>query len=161
MKKILLFAALLPAYLFAGEWVITKNEPDELLGATEAYTSYIYQDGDNAFGFRSDMPDHITLFGEHVFAAQQANGYVGQTVKIGLYDADGKLVQSMDMFLLVKDGYTTLGTNQNKYVPNPYGQTKNARKIISHLRAGGAVRFVAKTRSHGNFDLRVEPLPAE
>ena len=61
MKKILLFAALLPAYLFAGEWTITVNEPDELLGTTESYTSYIYQDGDNAFGFRSDMPDQNRL----------------------------------------------------------------------------------------------------
>ena len=157
MRKILLFAILLPAYVFAGEWTKVVVEPDELLGVTESYTKHIYKDGEKAFVISSDKLDHFYIVSPHVLNCQNENGRVGCYVKIGLYDLTNKLLDGFDMYLGKRNNQcTAIGTFECDFMSQPVGQQKKTRKILKHLRGdSGYVRIVVDTYMHGLYDLRV------
>ena len=160
MKKILLFALLIPSCLFAGDWSKTTVEPDELLGVTQSYIKYSYIDGDMSFVFRTDKADHFYITSPHVLDCHNYNGLVGCIVKVGLYDEQGKMLESFEMFLGEKNNQcTAIGTFECDIMSQPVGQQKKARKIFKHLHGnGGYVRIIADSYSHGLYDLRVPPV---
>lgn len=163
MKKLLLFFALFPVTLFAGEWSKQFVEADELLGNTTSYYQYAYQDGENAFIFRTDKSDQFSIVSRYVFDTFNDRGRTYCKVRVGLYDGSGKMVESFDMVLDVKNNqFTVIGTFDCDFMSQPVGQQKKTRKIFAHLRGSeGYVRFVADSYSHGLYDLRIPPMKIE
>ena len=160
MKKILLFFALIPVALFAGEWSKQFVEADELLGNTSSYYQYVFQDGENAFIFRTDKTDQFSLASQYVLDTFYDRGRTYCKVRVGLYNENGKMVDSFDMVLDVKNNQATVvGTFDCSVMSQPVGQQKKTRKIFTHLHGSeGYVRIIADTNSHGLYDLRVTPL---
>lgn len=160
MKKTLLFLVMFPTFLFAGEWNKLFVEADELLGNTTSYYNYTFHDGDNAFVFRSDKADQFYILSQYVFDTFYDRGRTFCKVRVGLYDDEGKMVESFNMLLGVKNNQcTSIGTFDCDFMSQPTGQQKNTRKIFKHLReSDGYVRFVANTYSHGLYDLRVQSI---
>lgn len=163
MKKFLLFFALLPVALFAGEWSKQFVEADELLGNTTSYYRYVFQEGEDAFVFRTDKPDQFSVVSQYVLDTFYDRGRTFCKVRVGLYDGSGKMTESFDMFLDVKNNQSTvIGTFDCDFMSQPTGQQKKTRKIFAHLRGSeGYVRIVADSYSHGLYDIRVTPLKAE
>ena len=163
MKKILLLAILLPVYLFAGEWTKTTVEPDELLGVTESYIKYVYSDGEKSFVFRTDKADHFYIVSPYVLDCHNYSGRVGCIVKVGLYNGEGKMLDSFEMFLGEKNNQcTAIGTFECDFMSQPTGQQKKVRKIFKHLHGNdGHVRIVADSYSQGLYDIRIPPVAAE
>lgn len=163
MKNFLLFLALVPVALFAGEWSKQFVEADELLGNTTSYYKYVYQDGEKAFVFRTDKADQFYILSPNVLDCHNYSGRVGCIVKVGLYDGNGKMVDSFDMFLGEWNNQcTAIGTFDCDFMSQPVGQQKKTRKIFKHLRGSdGYVRIVVDSYSHGLYDLRVTPLKIE
>ena len=163
MKKLLLFLALIPVTLFAGEWSTQFVEADELLGNKNSYYQNVFQDEENAFLFRTDKADQFSLVSQYVLNTFYDRGRTYCKVRVGLYDGNGKMTDSFDMVLDVKNNqFTLVGTFDCDVMSQPVGQQKKARKIFAHLRGTeGYVRFVADTHSHGRYDLRVLPLKVE
>ena len=159
MKKLLLFIALIPAVLFAGEWNKQFFEADELLGNTTSYYQYEFQEGEYAFVFRTDKPDQFYIVGPQ-FDTFYDRGRSYCNVKVGLYDGNGKLVDSFDMCLGARNNlFTVVGTFDCDIMSQPVGQQKKTRKIFNHLRgSNGYVRIVTNTYAHGRYDLRVYPI---
>lgn len=159
MKKNLLFFALFPVTLFAGEWSKQFVEADELLGNTTSYYKYVFQEGEDAFVFRTDKADQFYILSPNVLDCHNYSGRVGCMVKVGLYDGNGKMIESFDMFLGEKNNQcTAIGTFECGFMSQPVGQQKKTRKIFKHLRGSdGYVRIVVDSYSHGLYDLRVTP----
>lgn len=163
MKKLLLSLAFIPVTLFAGEWSKQFVEADELLGNTDSYYQYVYQDGENAFMFRTDKSDQFSIVSQHVLNTFYDRGRTYCKVRVGLYDGNGKITDSFDMVLEVKNNqFTVVGTFDCDVMSQPVGQQKKTRKIFAHLRGlEGYVRFVADSYSHGLYDLRIPPIKIE
>ena len=163
MKKILLFISMIPAYLFAGVWTKTVTEADELLGNTQAYITYAYHNGGNAFSFRTDRMDQFRIISEYVLDIRFDGHRNSCRVKVGLYDEDGKLTENFDMYLCEWNNQgTVVGTFDLGVMSNPVGQANKVKKIFRHLKGqGGYVRIVTDTYSHGRFDLRIPPVKVE
>ena len=164
MKKFLLFIMFIPSLVFAGGWTKTFVPADELLGETLSYHRYVYQDGEAAFVFRTDKSNQFSIHSPYVLDCKTYGGYSGYRTgcmfKVGLYDGEGQMLDSFEMFLGEWNNQcTVVGTFDCDVMSQPVGQQKKAKKIFNHLKSSdGYVRFVTNSYSHGRFDLRVYPI---
>jgi hypothetical protein len=148
-------------------WVITKQEADELKG-NEAYTSYMYnQPGEGSFVFWGFEEYQFRIISENgVFNYesgynQYSGSYSGESVTVGLYDGNDKLIEKFNMWLdrdKSKSG-TFLNTRNAGTMSNPVGQKGKVKKIFKHLQGNsGYVRIVAARYNHADFDIKIPPI---
>ena len=148
-------------------WVITKQEADELKG-NEAYTSYMYnQPGEGSFVFWGFEEYQFRIISENgVFNYesgynQYSGSYSGESVTVGLYDGNDKLIEKFNMWLdrdKSKSG-TFLNTRNAGTMSNPIGQKGKVKKIFKHLQGNcGYVRIVAERYNHSDFDIKIPPI---
>ena len=104
MKKNLLFFALFPVTLFAGEWSKQFVEADELLGNTTSYYKYVFQEGEDAFVFRTDKADQFYILSPNVLDCHNYSGRVGCMVKVGQQKKTRKIFKH----LRGSDGYVRI-----------------------------------------------------
>ena len=148
-------------------WQITKQEADELKG-NEAYSSYVYnQPGVGSFVFWG--------FDEYQFRIISSNGvfnyesgynrysgsYSGESITVGLYDGNDKLIEKFNMWLDrdTSKGGTFLNTRNAGTMSNPVGQKGKVKKIFKHLQGdSGYVRIVAERYNHSDFDIKIPPV---
>jgi len=150
-----------------GGWVITNQEADDLKG-NKAYTSYIYnQPGEGSFVFWGFEEYQFRIISENgVFNYesgynQYSGSYSGESVTVGLYDGNDKLIEKFNMWLdrdKSKSG-TFLNTRNAGTMSNPVGQKGKVKKIFKHLQGNsGYVRIVAARYNHADFDIKIPPI---
>ena len=148
-------------------WVITKQKADELKG-NEAYTSYMYnQPGEGSFVFWGFEEYQFRIISENgIFNYesgynQYSGSYSGESVTVGLYDGNDKLIEKFNMWLdrdKSKSG-TFLNTRNAGTMSNPIGQKGKVKKIFKHLQGNcGYVRIVAERYNHSDFDIKIPPI---
>ena len=148
-------------------WVITKQKADELKG-NEAYTSYMYnQPGEGSFVFWGFEEYQFRIISENgIFNYesgynQYSGSYSGESVTVGLYDGNDKLIEKFNMWLdrdKSKSG-TFLNTRNAGTMSNPVGQKGKVKKIFKHLQGNsGYVRIVAARYNHADFDIKIPPI---
>lgn len=134
----------------AGEWRVHHEKADELLG-TKASDIYTYISGKKAFGYTTSQKIINLVYDGCVFDCEYNDVYdiSGEYVTIGLYNANGDLVEKTTVFM-------TASNRMNSLYLFEYGKDKGwNNKIINHLKTNGSVRVVARTYSCDNFDLRI------
>ncbi|MBR3547963.1 MAG: hypothetical protein IKN86_10450 [Bacteroidaceae bacterium] len=149
-------------------WQITKEKADELKG-NEAYISYMYNQpgmgsfvfwGFDNFQFRIISDDGIFNY-ESVYSQYSGSSYSGESITVGLYDGDDKLIEKFSMWL-DRDksrGGTFLNTRNAGSMGNPSGQKGKVKKIFKHLQGNsGYVRIVATRYNHADFDIKIPPV---
>lgn len=153
------------AFCFAAkaqQWEVTKHEADDLKGTT-AYTSYMFSEpGVGSFVFWSNLDGQFRIvsdngiFNYKVTSTKYAT-YRGESIIVGLYDKDDKLIERIEMWLdCESDKPTFLETRNAGKMFNPIGQAKKVKKIMAHLNSGtGYLRFVAARYGKTDFDLKV------
>ena len=148
-------------------WVITKQEADELKG-NEAYTSYMYnQPGEGSFVFWGFEEYQFRIISENgVFNYesgynQYSGSYSGESITVGLYDDNDKLIEKFNMWLDrdKSKGGNFLNTRNAGGMSNPVGQKGKVKKIFKHLQGNsGYVRIVAARYNHADFDIKIPPV---
>lgn len=148
-------------------WVITKQEADELKG-NEAYTSYMYnQPGEGSFVFWGFEEYQFRIISENgVFNYesgynQYSGSYSGESITVGLYDDNDKLIEKFNMWLDrdKSKGGNFLNTRNAGSMSNPVGQKGKVKKIFKHLQGNsGYVRIVAARYNHADFDIKIPPV---
>ncbi|MBR6893700.1 MAG: hypothetical protein IKN15_10805 [Bacteroidaceae bacterium] len=148
-------------------WVITKQEADELKG-NEAYTSYMYsQPGEGSFVFWGFEEYQFRLISENgIFNYesgynQYSGSYSGESITVGLYDDNDKLIEKFNMWLDrdKSKGGNYLKTRNAGSLSNPVGQKGKVKKIFKHLQGNsGYVRIVAARYNHADFDIKIPPV---
>lgn len=150
-----------------GGWQITKQEADELKG-NEAYSSYIYnQPGMGSFVFWGYDEYQFRIISDNgVFNYesgynQYSGSYSGESITVGLYDGNDKLIEKFNMWLDrdKSKGGTFLNTRNAGTMSNPVGQKGKVKKIFKHLQGdSGYVRIVAARYNHADFDIKIPPV---
>lgn len=148
-------------------WVITKQEADELKG-NEAYTSYMYnQPGEGSFVFWGFEEYQFRIISENgVFNYESgynkySGSYSGESITVGLYDDNDKLIEKFNMWLDrdKSKGGNFLNTRNAGGMMNPVGQKGKVKKIFKHLQGNsGYVRIVAARYNHADFDIKIPPV---
>lgn len=156
MKRILLLIFIFASVsLSAQVWTSHHIAADELMGRTES-TELRFTKGGCTFSYTVGDNEHFYLATPYVLNAQ-FDGRWYCKVKVGLYDASDKMLESLDMYLKTSEDLQDLYTFPGGKMSVPVGQHRNARKIISHLHTvGGYVRFLVPTYSNGTLDIRVK-----
>lgn len=166
MKKIIIFSLFLSMAVSsnAQDWNVTEHQADELKGNT-AYTSYVYDVPDvgsfvcwNNKPYQYRIVNSDGIFNYKSGYSKYGGSYRGLTVIVGLYSADDKLIEKIEMWLDAEsDKPTFLETRDAGGMFNPVGQKKKVKKIMKHLQSGsGYVRILADTYgTHKNFDLKI------
>jgi len=150
-----------------GGWQITKQDADELKG-NEAYISYMYnQPGMGSFVFWGFEEYQFRIISDNgVFNYESgynrySGSYSGESVTVGLYDGNDKLIEKFNMWLdrdKSKSG-TFLNTRNAGTMSNPVGQKGKVKKIFKHLQGNsGYVRIVAARYNHTDFDIKIPPV---
>ena len=150
-----------------GGWQITKQDADELKG-NEAYISYMYnQPGMGSFVFWGVEEYQFRIISDNgVFNYESgynrySGSYSGESVTVGLYDGNDKLIEKFNMWLdrdKSKSG-TFLNTRNAGTMSNPVGQKGKVKKIFKHLQGNsGYVRIVAARYNHTDFDIKIPPV---
>ena len=154
---------------FSGKagWVITNQEADDLKG-NKAYTSYIYnQPGEGSFVFWGFEEYQFRIISENgVFNYesgynQYSGSYSGESIIVGLYDDNDKLIEKFNMWLDrdKSKGGNFLNTRNAGGMSNPVGQKGKVKKIFKHLQGNsGYVRIVAARYNHADFDIKIPPV---
>lgn len=150
-----------------GGWQITKQEADELKG-NEAYSSYMYnQPGMGSFvfwGFEEFQFRIISDNGVFNYESgynQYSGSYSGESITVGLYDGNDKLIEKFNMWLDrdKSKGGTFLNTRNAGSMSNPVGQKGKVKRIFKHLQGNsGYVRIVAARYNHADFDIKIPPV---
>ena len=150
-----------------GGWVITNQEADDLKG-NKAYTSYIYnQPGEGSFVFWGFEEYQFRIISENgVFNYesgynQYSGSYSGESIIVGLYDDNDKLIEKFNMWLDrdKSKGGNFLNTRNAGGMSNPVGQKGKVKKIFKHLQGNsGYVRIVAARYNHADFDIKIPPV---
>ena len=150
-----------------GGWQITKQEADELKG-NEAYKSYVYdQPGVGSFVFWGFDEYQFRIISENgVFNYesgynQYTGSYSGESITVGLYDDNDRLIEKFNMWLDrdKSKGGTFLNTRNAGTMSNPVGQKGKVKKIFKHLQGNsGYVRIVAARYNHADFDIKIPPV---
>lgn len=168
MKKVMNTMLMLLAVLTAsaqGEWQKTMTEADELKGE-KARTVYIFSQqgvGDfivwdfNDYQFRLVSEE---LFNTEAGYSRYTGSYAGQSILIGLYDDNSKLIEKFTLWLDKEDNKAGrfLRTRDRGTMNNPVGQKKKVKKMFTHLLSGsGYVRIVAERYNNTDFDLKITP----
>lgn len=164
MKKILFLISFLPTILMADGWTTKSLPADPVLDEDAKDIIYFERDGVKFVYYSNEYPDHYFLAKNDGFNCILSGGLSGLYLKIGLYDADGKLIDNFQMWL---DQRSTdchvLGTRHVEYMSQPVGQQRNVRKIFDTLKKGGTIRFALVPALYGlynsPFDFTVDPLP--
>ena len=148
-------------------WVITKQEADELKG-NEAYNIYMYnQPGEGSFVFWGFEEYQFRIMSENgVFNYesgynQYSGSYSGESITVGLYDDNDKLIEKFNMWLDrdKSKGGNFLNTRNAGGMSNPVGQKGKVKKIFKHLQGNsGYVRIVAARYNHADFDIKIPPV---
>ena len=150
-----------------GGWQITKQDADELKG-NEAYLSYMYnQPGMGSFVFWGFEEYQFRIISDNgVFNYESgynrySGSYSGESVIVGLYDGNDKLIEKFNMWLdrdKSKSG-TFLKTRNAGTMSNPVGQKGKVKKIFKHLQGNsGYVRIVATRYNRADFDIKIPPV---
>ena len=148
-------------------WQITKQDADELKG-NEAYISYMYnKPGMGSFVFWGFEEYQFRIISDNgVFNYESgynrySGSYSGESVTVGLYDGNDKLIEKFNMWLdrdESKNG-TFLNTRNAGTMSNPVGQKGKVKKIFKHLQGNsGYVRIVATRYNHADFDIKIPPV---
>lgn len=152
MKKTLLALAIsmmasVPA--FAQKWGKMERTADAMINR-KAATIYNYIDSTAMLSFGMIKDEQLILLtGRSFFPTKLRDGYVYQNVRFGLLDADGNLLDTIDLIMYENNKKTIVSRNQGKKV----------KKITKHLLAN-PVR-VYTNLYEDVFDLTVPPLDIE
>lgn len=148
-------------------WEITKMEADKLKGNDEYKAYKYYQPGEGSFIFWGFDEYQYRIFSDNgIFNYESgynrfSGSYSGETVTVGLYDANGNLIEKFNMWLDKESskGGSYLKTRNAGGMSNPVGQKGKVKKIFKHLQGdGGYVRIVATRYNHPDFDIKIPPV---
>ncbi len=148
-------------------WEITKQEADELKG-NEAYTINMYSvPGEGSFVFWGfDEYQFRIISDDGIFNYDSgynrySGSYSGESITVGLYDDNNKLIEKFNMWL-DKDrskGGHILNTRNAGSLGNPVGQKGKVKKIFKHLQGkSGYVRIIATRYNRADFDIKIPPV---
>lgn len=159
MKKVITMMLMLTAVLTAsaqGRWETIETEADELKGITGGNV-YRYTDDNIGSFIVWDWNDPQMRIVSHdgIFNIN-SGGWL--KILIGIYDAEGKMIEKTDMWLIKEDsrGYTYARTISKGMIPA--GQKKKVNKIFKALQFGdGYVRIIAPRYNKTDFDLKIIP----
>lgn len=164
MKKLLLLIAFMPIAAMADGWTTKTLPADPVLGEDAKDITYFERDGVKFVYYSNEYPDHYFLAKDDGFNCIVSGGLSGLYFKIGLYDADGNLIDNFEMWLDKRSSNChVLATRHVGYMSQPMGQQQNTRKIFNTLQKGGTIRFALEPALYGiydtSFDFTVDPLP--
>ena len=150
-----------------GGWQITRKDADELKG-NAAYSSYIYsQPGMGYFAFWGFEEYQFCIISDNgIFNYesgynQYTGSFSGESIIVGLYDGNDKLIEKFNMWLDRDEskGGTYLRTRNAGSMSNPVGQKGKVKKIFKHLQGkNGYVRIVATRYDRADFDIKIPPV---
>lgn len=169
MKKVLSIVVMLMVAMTIsaqGEWEVTDVKGDELKGTKDA-TVYTYSvDGVGSlvlWGFDNPLfrlVSSAAQFNIETGYNRYSGSYAGIKIRIGIYDDNNKLLESMDLWLDRSDnmGNYVVQTRPTKGMNGIVGQKKKVQKMFKALRAdSGYVRIVASRYQTSDFDLKILP----
>ena len=156
MKKLLSIAIMLLMVITVsgqGTWNKIVVEPDELKGEKGGIT-YIYtQEGLGSFVVWDWDEYQFRLVSDNGIFNINEGGWLKTLV--GIYDASGKMVEKLNLWLSKEEGsgYSHARTVKK---PIPPGQKSKVKKIFTAIKEGnGYVRIIATRYDKADFDIKI------
>ena len=159
MKNVLLFVLLLATIMptmAQTNWDVKKEIADPLKGTVER-TRYRWQEGETkVFAFYNPGTEWNVGVGRNAFKSDPRgltkNNNFMTYAKVGIYDADGSIIEAWDNYHLeLTDMYrvaTAMDDSKKQRAAN--------QKIVEHLLTGhGFLRIIIETHFGDGFDMKV------